>query len=273
MLITITESFEINVPKFTDELKDLAELHQLNFTDSFLDGDAYDRLNDQILKSSNSNWNKAMALAILNQKKLATAILNRQDNLIRLQHHITYIIEYLATEGIDCFINRKTKDYDVFICSLLKSSLMLLDKDRNDFDAEAIDSISLTRKIDRVAYCKPNQETELEYAELKQSIEQVLQSLDATDKVMLELRYLIFNPNRSALAKTSYKNLPDGIQRSLEEIDKILNLNKEKTRRLIKKALRKASHPSRTVLLEDYRTDIPLAEGVVDEHNSLPYSW
>lgn len=77
MLITITESFEINVPKFTDELKDLAELHQLNFTDSFLDGDAYDRLNDQILKSSNSNWNKAMALAIFNQKKLATAILNR----------------------------------------------------------------------------------------------------------------------------------------------------------------------------------------------------
>lgn len=151
--------------------------------------------------------------------------------------------------------------------------MMLLDKDRNDCDAEAIDSISLTRKIDRVAYCKPNQETELEYAELKQSIEQVLQSLDATDKVMLELRYLIFNPNRSALAKTSYKNLPDGIQRSLEEIDKILNLNKEKTRQLIKKALRKASHPSRTVLLEDYRTDIPLAEGVVDEHNSLPYSW
>lgn len=28
MLITITKSFEINVPKFTDELDDLVGLHQ-----------------------------------------------------------------------------------------------------------------------------------------------------------------------------------------------------------------------------------------------------
>ena len=75
------------------------------------------------------------------------------------------------------------------------------------------------------------------------------------------------------MAKASYKSLTDGTQRSIDEISNLLNWNKEKTRQLIKKALRKASHPSRTVLLEDYRTDIPLAEGVVDEQNSLPCSW
>lgn len=113
----------------------------------------------------------------------------------------------------------------------------------------------------------------MDYAELRQSIEQVLQSLDKTDKVMLELRYLIFNPKRSALAKTSYKSLTDGTQRSIDEISNLLNWNKEKTRQLIKKALRKASHPSRTVLLKGYFSDIPCAEEVVDEHNTLPYSW
>ena len=273
MLITITKSLEIKVPKFTDELKDLAELHQLNFKDSSFDGDACDRLNSQILQSNNSNWDKAMALTILNQKKLATAILNGQNNLINLQHNITRIVEYLATEGIERLVNRKTKDYDAFICSLLKSNMMLLDKESSDCNAEAVDPISLTRKIDRVAYCKPNQETELDYAELRQSIEQVLQSLDKTDKVMLELRYLIFNPKRSALAKTSYKSLTDGTQRSIDEISNLLNWNKEKTRQLIKKALRKVSHPSRTVLLKGCFSDIPCAEEVVDEHNTLLYSW
>ena len=52
-----------------------------------------------------------------------------------------------------------------------------------------------------------------------------------------------------------------------------LSWNKEKTRQLIKKALRKASHSSRTVLLKGYFSDIPCAEEVVDEHNTLPYSW
>lgn len=90
---------------------------------------------------------------------------------------------------------------------------------------------------------------------------------------MLELRYLIFNPKRSVLAKTSYKPLIDETQRSIDEISKLLNMNKEKTRQLIKKALRKASHPSRTVLLKDYLNDIPFAEVVADEHNTLPCSW
>ena len=80
MLITITKSFEINVPKFTDELDDLVGLHQLNFKDILLDRDAYDRLNNQIIKSNSSNWNKAIALLILNQKKLPTAIIKIQDN-------------------------------------------------------------------------------------------------------------------------------------------------------------------------------------------------
>ena len=52
MLITITKSFEINVPKFTDELDDLVGLHQLNFKDILLDRDAYDRLNNQIGRAS-----------------------------------------------------------------------------------------------------------------------------------------------------------------------------------------------------------------------------
>lgn len=273
MLITITKSFEINVPKFTDELDDLVGLHQLNFKDILLDRDAYDRLNNQIIKSNSSNWNKAIALLILNQKKLATAIFNRQGNLIELQHHITCIVEYLATEGIDNYVNRKSKDYSAFIRRSVKSSMKPLNKDNDDYNTKVVDPIYLTREIDKVAYCKPNQERELYFAELKQSIEQVLQSLDSTDRMMLELRYLIFNPKRSVLAKTSYKPLSDGTQRSIDEISKLLNMNKEKTRQLIKKALRKASHPSRTVLLKDYLSDIPFAEIVADEHNTLPCSW
>ncbi|MES5151054.1 hypothetical protein [Lactobacillus crispatus] len=75
------------------------------------------------------------------------------------------------------------------------------------------------------------------------------------------------------MAKASYKSLTDGTQRSIDEISNLLNWNKEKTRQLIKKALRKASHSSRTVLLKGYFSDIPCAEEVVDEHNTLPYSW
>lgn len=271
MLIIITKSFEINVPKFTDELDDLVGLHQLNFKNTHPDRDAYEGLNSQIIKSDNSNWNKAIALVILNQEKVATTIFNGQGNLIELQHHITCIVEYLAVEGINNYVNRKSKDYSAFICSSIKSSVKLLHQD--NIGAEVVDPINLSRKIDKNVYCKPNQESELYSAELKQSIEQLLQSLDSTDRMMLELRYLIFNPKRSALAKTSYKSLTDGTQRSIDEISNLLNWNKEKTRQLIKKALRKASHPSRTVLLKGYFSDIPCAEEVVDEHNTLPYSW
>lgn len=273
MLITITKLFKINVPKFTDELDDLVGLHQLNFQDILLDRDAYDRLNNQIIRSDNSNWNKAIALLILNQKKITTAIFNRQGNLIELQHHITCIVEYLATEGIDNCVNRKSQDYNTFIRRSVKSSMKLLNKGDDDYNTEIVDPICLTREIDKVAYCKPNQERELYFAELKQSIEQVLQSLDSTDRMILELRYLIFNPKRSVLAKTSYKPLIDGTQRSIDEISKLLNMNKEKTRQLIKRSLRKANHPSRTVLLKDYFSDIPFAEIVADEHNTLPCSW
>ena len=273
MLITITKSFEINVPKFTDELDDLVGLHQLNFKDILLDRDAYDRLNNQIIKSNSSNWNKGIGLLIVNLTKLAKAICIRLGNLIELQHHITCIVEYLATEGIDNYVNRKSKDYSAFIRRSVKSSMKLLNKDNDDYNTKVVDPIYLTREIDKVAYCKPNQERELYFAELKQSIEQVLQSLDSTDRMMLELRYLIFNPKRSVLAKTSYKPLSDGTQRSIDEISKLLNMNKERTRQLIKKALRKASHPSRTVLLKDYLNDIPFAEVVADEHNTLPCSW
>lgn len=271
MLIIITKSFEINVPKFTDELDDLVGLHQLNFKNTHPDRDAYEGLNSQIIKSDNSNWNKAIALVILNQEKVATTIFNGQGNLIELQHHITCIVEYLAVEGINNYVNRKSKDYSAFICSSIKSSVKLLHQD--NIGAEVVDPINLSRKIDKNVYCKPNQERELYFAELKQSIEQVLQSLDSTDRMMLELRYLIFNPKRSVLAKTSYKPLIDETQRSIDEISKLLNMNKEKTRQLIKKALRKASHPSRTVLLKDYLNDIPFAEVVADEHNTLPCSW
>lgn len=273
MLIIITKSFEINVSKFTDELDDLVGLHQLNFKNTHPDRDAYEGLNSQIIKSDNSNWNKAIALVILNQEKVATTIFNGQGNLIELQHHITCIVEYLATEGIDNYVNRKSKDYSAFIRRSVKSSMKLLNKDNDDYNTKVVDPIYLTREIDKVAYCKPNQERELYFAELKQSIEQVLQSLDSTDRMMLELIYLIFNPKRSVLAKTSYKPLSDGTQRSIDEISKLLNMNKEKTRQLIKKALRKASHPSRTVLLKDYLNDIPFAEVVADEHNTLPCSW
>ncbi|CDI61276.1 hypothetical protein [Lactobacillus helveticus] len=45
------------------------------------------------------------------------------------------------------------------------------------------------------------------------------------------------------------------------------------TREIDKVAYCKPNHPSRTVLLKDYFSDIPFAEVVADEHNTLPCSW
>lgn len=116
MQITIDDNFKLDVPRFTDEYRDLVELYKLNFGGWHFESDNYDFLSNKIIDSNNTDWDKAIALTILNQKLLAKIIFTKTENgiypLIRFQHHITYIVEFLAVRGIRAFINqRNTTNY------------------------------------------------------------------------------------------------------------------------------------------------------------------
>lgn len=77
MLINIDDNFTLNVPRFTDEYKDLVKLYKLNFGGWKFDNDIYNTLSNKIINSKNTNWDKAIALTILNKKLIAKICVSR----------------------------------------------------------------------------------------------------------------------------------------------------------------------------------------------------
>ena len=73
---------------------------------------------------------------------------------------------------------------------------------------------------------------------LKEQLEEVLQTLNDREEMVLRYRYW----------------LDDGSQKTLEEVGKIFNVTRERIRKIEVKALRKLRHPSRRKKLEDYRS-------------------
>lgn len=137
MLINIDDNFTLNVPRFTEEYKDLVKLYKLNFGGWEFDNDIYNTLSNKIIDSKNTNWDKAIALTILNQKLIAKIIFKKDENnrypLSRFQHHITYIVEFLAMKGIKAYIKqRNTTNYcfstHIGNSVLFSSSIEKLDK-------------------------------------------------------------------------------------------------------------------------------------------------
>lgn len=53
MLINIDDNFTLNVPRFTDEYKDLVKLYKLNFGGWKFDNDIYNTLSNKIIDSKN----------------------------------------------------------------------------------------------------------------------------------------------------------------------------------------------------------------------------
>lgn len=105
MQIKIKGNFIVTVPHFTDELDDLKQLFEDNFGGWQFTNADYEHLNRLIVFSKNTNWDKAIALTILNQKLISKAIykkVNVEDYpyfkypYIRFSHKITYIVETLA---------------------------------------------------------------------------------------------------------------------------------------------------------------------------------
>ena len=76
MLITINDNFQITVPQFTDEINDLKKLYTLNFQNKKLSKRKYIILDNQIINLQNTDWNKAIALMVLNYKLLIHATLS-----------------------------------------------------------------------------------------------------------------------------------------------------------------------------------------------------
>lgn len=111
MIITINDKFKIKVPRFTDEFKDLVQLYKENFGGWKFENEDYESLSMVIINSDNSNWDKAIALVILNEKLLAKTIFAVNEDgvrpLSRFQHKITYIVESLAVRGIDAFLKQQ----------------------------------------------------------------------------------------------------------------------------------------------------------------------
>jgi RNA polymerase primary sigma factor len=71
---------------------------------------------------------------------------------------------------------------------------------------------------------------------LKEQVEDVLGSLTARERKVLQLRF----------------GLEDGRARTLEEVGKEFNVTRERIRQIEAKALRKLRHPSRSKKLKDY---------------------
>lgn len=77
------------------------------------------------------------------------------------------------------------------------------------------------------------------YQMLRESMEEVLDSLTERERKVLELRF----------------GLEDGRGRTLEEVGKEFNVTRERIRQIEAKALRKLRHPSRSKKLRDYLED------------------
>ena len=73
---------------------------------------------------------------------------------------------------------------------------------------------------------------------LKEQLDEVLETLNERERMVLRYRY----------------GLDDGSQKTLEEVGKIFNVTRERIRQIEVKALRKLRHPSRRKKLEDYRS-------------------
>ncbi len=71
---------------------------------------------------------------------------------------------------------------------------------------------------------------------LKEQLEEVLETLTAREKKVLQLRF----------------GLEDGRSRTLEEVGQVFGVTRERIRQIEAKALRKLRHPSRSKKLKDY---------------------
>jgi len=88
--------------------------------------------------------------------------------------------------------------------------------------------------IEDTTQLSPYEETSKEL--LRESIEEVLESLDEREMKVLSLRF----------------GLMGETPKTLEEVGKIFNVTRERIRQIEAKALRKLRHPSRRKKLQDY---------------------
>lgn len=258
MLITINDKFQINVPQFTDEINDLKKLYTFNFQDKKLNKRKYTILDNQIINSQNTDWNKAIALMVLNYKLLIHATLMQDEQgrhpFIKYQHRMTYVLEQLATIGLPAFINQTTTHYSLntFIINSIKFTTNLFKQERDiafNNHEYPVDPQLLNKAIIEETCIEANQEQIAEQEDLKQIIKNLIGGLDPIDQAVLELRYFI--PRDSTLGPAS-SQLKSGTKRTYAEVGKALNIDNQNARRLITNALRTIRHSTQTNALEDY---------------------
>lgn len=258
MLITINDKFQINVPQFTDEINNLKKLYTLNFQDKKLSKRKYTLLDNQIINSQNTDWNKAIALMVLNYKLLIHATLMQDEQgrrpFIKYQHRMTYVLEQLATIGLPAFINQTTTHYSLntFIINSIKFTTNLFKQERDitfNNHEYPVDPQLLNKAIIEETCIEANQEQIAEQEDLKQIIKNLISGLDPVDQAVLELRYFI--PRDSTLGPVS-SYLKSGTKRTYAEVGQALNIDNQNARRLITNALRTIRHSTQTNVLEDY---------------------
>ncbi|WP_195922721.1 sigma-70 family RNA polymerase sigma factor [Lactobacillus crispatus] len=158
MIIIIDKNFTIQVPNLTDYLKDLRYLYKINFGMFKFSKKDYEALNRRIVLSKNTDWNKAIALTILNYKFVTKIIFTKVSRkeypyygypYIYLQRKITYIIESLAMHSMKALIENVKSDNSYSVVTFIGNTMLYsrsLERDHLIGTSSQINGIPIARQ-------------------------------------------------------------------------------------------------------------------------------
>ena len=153
-----------------------------------------------------------------------------------------YKIKTMMLDNYGCIKNKfnnadiqevsDTLGINYYHARLVLNSLIELDSIQYMEEIDILDDLLIKQGTE---ICE-NEQYEVEYIEMKNSIAEALGTLTEREQMVLRLRF----------------GLDDGIARTLCEVAKEFKVTKERLRQIEAKALRKLRHPSRSCKLKDY---------------------
>ncbi|RVU73128.1 sigma-70 family RNA polymerase sigma factor [Lactobacillus xujianguonis] len=291
MEIKITKNFVIQVPKFTDDLKDLQKLYQMNFGMFKFNNDDYELLNQKIVLSKNTNWNKAIALVILNEKLIAKAIFTKRPQedypyyhypMYGFRKQITSIVETLAVRSMTSLVNnvKQLHGYQVatYILNAMTFSLNLIKNDtpnlKKVFSKNAInkhqpsltwidelDPDDLTKAIDQQINYESSPLSKEIFADFQDELDDVLNILSDRQENIIRLRYQMLGEKDSYLTYSenwTYQRIAD-----------LFGVNIEKIKQIQKAAIKKLRAAEKNDQLKQFLEETYASEELHDPHNQL----